>query len=313
MNLKKLLISYFFPGKWEIVVRKGNLFDPDFSKIRAADIVLKPPFNAYWADPFLLYENDKIIIFFEEFILKKNKGRIRAIELTNQGVILNNKVIIEKNYHLSFPFILKYYNEIYIIPETSTENNIKLFKSQNSLFEWIDYGLIIDNMNAVDSVLFYNNGIWYLLTSEIGGGGKDNRGTVTLLTNNSIFNSNNWIKSNSNPVVLNPQCGRNAGAILSFQNKNFRLAQNSSIDYGRSISIMEIESIDFNSYKENLFNEIQPYGLLNTNIHTINSNNGYLCFDRKLISFNSIISIQFYRIYTMLYSLFTRVLYYFKF
>ena len=72
---------------------------------------------------------------------------------------------MEEKSHLSFPFVFEFNNKIFMIPETCDEKQIRLYKCKKFPLEWELNNILIDNIEAVDSLLIYKNSIWYLITN----------------------------------------------------------------------------------------------------------------------------------------------------
>ena len=89
---------------WVIYISDTN----NFNKINIKkSIPLKTKKNIFYADPFHIAHNDIDYIFYEKFDYKINKG-ILACSKIKDNKLLDEKVILEKEYHLSYPFIFKY-------------------------------------------------------------------------------------------------------------------------------------------------------------------------------------------------------------
>ena len=274
--------------------------------LQSKDIVLKPPFNTYWADPFIVEHEDRMIVFFEEYLYNSSRGRINLVELFKDGTRSSPRVIIEEPFHLSFPNVFNYNGKYYLVPESSEANCIRLYESIGFPYEWKYCGNLIDGIDAVDTVFVEENGTWFMLTSEPGGGGGDNRGTVSIYYSDSPVSLGGWHAHPLNPVVNNYKNGRNGGAIIHYANQRIRPAQNSPRFYGESVALMAIDIINTNGYKESPYMTISPSDHQITNVHTINNANAFWCYDRVRISFKSIISVTYYRLLKLIRSQLSR-------
>jgi hypothetical protein len=288
--------NLFFPGKWEIVLTRHNPLDEDIFSHSTSDIVLTPPFWAYWADPFIITAAGRTFVFFEEYLLKSSKGRICVIEIYAEGNASLAKTIIEEPFHLSFPNIFLYKDKYYIVPESSEANCIRLYEAVNFPYQWKYHGNILDNINAVDSIFLEQNGLWFLLTSQPSGDGCDNRGSISAYFAEEPITLGKWQPHPSNPIISNCESGRNGGSILRHNGKTLRPSQNSLKTYGESLSIMDIHEISKENYRESLHKTIKPNNINVTNIHTINKEFELWCYDRVRINLTSIVSITLYRL-----------------
>ena len=83
---------------------------------------LNSPKNFEWADPFIIKHKNKNYIFFENNDLSISRGKISCGELKD-GKLSNIKDVLKFNYHMSYPFICKFKNNFYLIPETSEKKS----------------------------------------------------------------------------------------------------------------------------------------------------------------------------------------------
>ena len=102
-------LPYFY--QWNILVNVDNEISTSFSKF----IELIPPKDTFWADPFVIYKNEKYYIFLEEFDNSKNKGHLSVITLDENGNYSKPLKFLERDYHLSYPSIFEFENQLYLI------------------------------------------------------------------------------------------------------------------------------------------------------------------------------------------------------
>ena len=104
----------FFQDYWflKIKIEKDNEFSRDYKSF----VDLDSPKSVFWADPFVIARNDLFYLFVEELLFKTNKGHLSAVVLNKKGEILDSKIILEKPYHLSYPYMLAIDGVDYMIP-----------------------------------------------------------------------------------------------------------------------------------------------------------------------------------------------------
>lgn len=241
---------------WKIAIQKEN-----------QTFLLNQPKNSFWADPFVVKLQDEIIIFFEE--LKPNKlGCISCVIVDHDFNIKEKKVIIDKDYHLSFPNVFLHNHTYYMIPESSANNSLDIYKCTNFPFEWQFHSKIIDNMKLLDPVvLFFENKYW-IFANKVHDFEFDNNEKLFIYYANDLF-SGNWQAHIQNPVVTSAKSARNAGQIYSENNKLYRVSQNCSANYGGNIVVNEILNLSTTDYKEMQHHEILCPKLFK-GMHTIN-------------------------------------------
>lgn len=105
----------FVGGDWNVFLQKNE------------DKFLILPEKGFWyADPFLFKHNNKIYLFVEAFEKKKELGRIGFLSSDDNFSKLN--ILISNQYHYSFPNVFSYKDNIYMIPESSEEHAVYLYK-----------------------------------------------------------------------------------------------------------------------------------------------------------------------------------------
>ena len=249
-----------------------------FRKIGSKEIyIIKNPKNHFF-DPFIIYYQKKYICYVEDFDFKKNKGQISAVEIYENGDYKNLGICIEENFHLSFPYIFKFNNNLYMCPETKEANSINIYKCTKFPLEWKHYAVAIDKISAVDPMIFFYNNYWWLIfTSGYDNMTDHNSRLFAYYSSNPI--SGSWKPLKSNPFYNDSRRARNGGIILE-NNKIYRINQNHETGfYGASFSINEILQLDKNNLMEipiaNKENKEIPFRFS----HHFNSNNLFEVFD----------------------------------
>lgn len=255
------------PAPWHIIYNLNSNVPFNFQKFK----ILRSPKGTFWADPFVIARDNKYYLFLEEFIYKKMKGHISVVELDDKGIILSREIIIDQSYHLSYPFIFESGNSYYMIPESSCNKSISLYRCIEFPKKWEFVLNLMENISAVDTTLFYYENKWWLFTSIDDTGIKTDSFTKLFLFYSDNFPSRDWHSHPANPIVVDVKTSRSAGAVFIHEKEIYRPSQNCSGRYGRSININKITKLDENEYEEILMSKIEPQ--LNKRllgVHTLN-------------------------------------------
>ncbi len=82
-------------------------------------LVTPPPGRGY-ADPFPLERDGRAWVFFEDISYSEGRhGRISVAEVDKQGHLGDVTSVLERPYHLSYPYVFEWRDEIWMLPETS--------------------------------------------------------------------------------------------------------------------------------------------------------------------------------------------------
>lgn len=144
-------IAYQFVPNWESVMLSQS------KKV-------KNPKNRFLADPFVIKKNNQFFCFVEDYDFLTKKGSISAYKLTPNNYE-NLGYVLKEDFHLSFPFIFEFENQIYMCPETHEINEIRIYKCIDFPGKWIFHKTLIKNVSAADTMIFKSNGKWWLLTN----------------------------------------------------------------------------------------------------------------------------------------------------
>jgi hypothetical protein len=241
---------------------------------------LLPPAKSFWADPFVIKKENDHFIFFEECSYPEWKGRLAVMKINAEGVCSEKKVVLEKHYHLSYPFLFEMNGNYYLIPESSANRTVDLYHCKEFPYEWEFLKCLLSGVVLQDSTLFFYQETWWLFATTKNSSGSTSNDLLMIYYCSDIF-SGNWQSHAGNPVITDVSNCRPAGKIFMEDGKIFRPAQNNaSRQYGYSIKINEIEILNPTEYKEKLIHEISPGNFREfVAIHTINADGDLIVID----------------------------------
>ena len=245
----------FNKEQWRILYNLNSSPNSSFSIHNFKELV--PPKDRFWADPHALGIDSTLYIFIEEWIYKKNKGTINVLKISNSGELLSNSIILEKDYHLSYPFIFKDGNDLFMIPETKEAKNIQLLKCVDFPLKWEFETILKNDVEAVDSTIFKHNNKYWLFANI-----KENYGASSLeelhIFHSDKLKTSNWVAHKANPVISDVKSARPAGRFFKRNGKVYRPSQINEYRYGYGININEVLKLDENEYLEKKVSEILP-------------------------------------------------------
>ena len=112
--------------QWSIAYRFGG--EAQWSGSLEGFFRLEPPKGWYWADPFPIEVAGRHYIFFEELPLGAAKAHISVVEVDRDGGASQPVKVLERDYHLSYPFLVEEGGSLYMIPETAHNNTVELYR-----------------------------------------------------------------------------------------------------------------------------------------------------------------------------------------
>ena len=234
--------------------------------------------NCYLADPFVMRVEGKNYCLAEEYSYDTSKGSIVAYELKGNKSSRIGRVI-EESFHMSFPYLFEFKDKIFMVPETSENNDIRIYESLEFPNRWKLNQVVMTDVFAVDSMIFRQKNKWWLFTNINPDGASDACSELYIFSSDDPL-SKNWEPHLHNPVIVNSDLARNGG-ILYKNNKIFRVSQKQNFGrYGAEFSINEIIKLTNNEFIEKKVKHIKPDFIYNgLATHHCHSNSSITVFD----------------------------------
>lgn len=240
--------------QWCIFFKLGNYIAADLSAHKR----LIPGKERFWADPFLVYHEEKYYIFIEELIYSPAmKGFISVIEVDKSGNYSVPVKVLEKEYNLSYPFVFQYNGKYFMIPETYQNSSIEVYECIEFPYRWCHMMNLMEGVRAVDTTLHFHNNKWWLFTAMDESGISSYNNELYIFYADTPFTTQ-WISHPCNPVISDVKKSRPAGRIFSYRGKTYRPSQDCAGLYGKAIKINEIRELTENSYEEVQIAAIEP-------------------------------------------------------
>lgn len=265
--VKFKMIRVFFLHQWMLMFSLNEGIPGQLNKF--AKIV--PPKDRFWADPFILYKNNRYYIFIEEMKYKEGKAHISVIVMDELGNYEKPIKVLEKPYHLSYPFVFEWQGDCYMIPESGANKTLDVYRLEQFPDKCVFHKNLFNNIRAADATLFFHQEKWWLFANIQENEGTSNWVELFLYYSDNPL-SDNWIPHPQNPIVSDVRRARPAGRVYEQNGKLYRPSQDCSKSYGYGLRINQILVINENEYKEVEVRYIEPCWDKNIKgIHTVNS------------------------------------------
>ncbi len=244
-KLDKSLAGLFFIDQWVIMSAPRARYDA----LRWADFrPIIPEKDRYWGDPFILQRGSNYHVFVEEKIYATGRGRIACLTLDAEGRLLANQVVLERDYHLSYPFIFDQDGETFMMPETAEQRTLELYRCVRFPDQWQFVKTLLAGIYAVDATLLAHAGRQWIFTNVREAGGSS-LNSLSLFSAESLL-AEAWKPHPRNPVVQDIRSARPAGRIFTHEGKLIRPAQDSSRRYGYGLRFKRITRLTESEYEE---------------------------------------------------------------
>lgn len=278
--IKKIYYKFFYLlnykiHHWTIFITNTN----DFKKITLNNSqMIKTTKNYFYADPFYIKHNNIDYVFYEKFDYKKNIGHLSCSIIENNKFI-NEKTILKKDYHLSYPFIFYKDDNFYLLPEMSQSKKQQVFISKNFPYEWKLHKTIFNNVYCADPTIYEDDkkNLWLFINQSFDAF-NDLNSELYIYRINNLYEFE--LESHSlNPVIIDSRKARNAGSIFKYNDNIIRPSQNTnSISYGNSLKFNKIVSLTIDDFKDE-----EIYNLEFKNRNIIGTHHFNMYKDKSLI------------------------------
>ena len=271
------LKGFFFKSKkrrWHVSFIKTNNWDLDFSKAHT----IHNPQAGFLADPFVIEREDQTFCFVEEFSYKTNKGKISTYLLSEDSAKPLGTALEEK-FHLSFPYLIEHDKDLFMIPESASNNDIRLYKNISFPNEWVLEKILMKNIDAADTVVFYQNDMWFMLTNICSSNFSDHHSELHLFSSKKLV-SDNWSPAESNPIIFDSLKARNGGCF-AYNGQQYRVNQvHANSHYGKALQINAISKITPTTMIEKKIFSMEPNFFKNINsTHHYDKGKYFVVFD----------------------------------
>ncbi|MEB4590151.1 hypothetical protein VSS37_04085 [Candidatus Thiothrix sp. Deng01] len=265
--IRKLYNSLFRNEQWILLTSEAG----DASSLCMLGHFRKliPSRDRFWADPFVVEHEGEQYVFFEELVYANGVGHLACIRLNADGSYSDPVTILEKPYHLSYPFIFKYQGQYYLIPETAENHTIEVYRCEAFPYRWVFEKNLMENVEAYDSTLLEHAGRWWMFVSMRNHQSCSPSEALYLFYADNPL-STQWHAHPQNPVVARASHARPGGGIFEEGGRLYRPSQNCAGVYGRGLNINLIRQLDTSTYREETVSRYVPDGANDMNgVHTL--------------------------------------------
>ena len=113
------------------------------------------------ADPFLIQEDSTWYLFFEVYNNQSQQGDLAVATSNDAKRWKYEQVVLDESFHLSYPYVFKWQEEYYLIPESFEANAVRLYKAVDFPSQWTFVGNLIEGREFVDPSIVHFNDKWW--------------------------------------------------------------------------------------------------------------------------------------------------------
>uniref|UniRef100_A0A0E0D4N2 Uncharacterized protein n=1 Tax=Oryza meridionalis TaxID=40149 RepID=A0A0E0D4N2_9ORYZ len=206
--------------------------------------------SSFVAKPFLFLQGDAIYMFFETKNPITSQGDIAAAVSEDAGVTWQQLgVVLDEEWHLSYPYVFTYKNKVYMMPESSKNGDIRLYRALDFPLKW-ELEKVLLEKPLVDSVIINFQGSYWLLGTDLSSyGAKQNR-EISIWYSKSPLSP--WIPHKQNLIHNTGKMlsTRNGGRPFIYNGNLYRVGKGQGGGSGHGIQVFKVEILKSNEFKE---------------------------------------------------------------
>lgn len=191
--------------------------------------------EAYTADPFGLWRDDRLTVFVEHYDHVVRHGVIAAYHYDQALQLIEMREILREAWHLSYPHVFEDGGETYMLPEQSRGGRTILYRAESYPWVWRQAAVLID-APLVDATPFRHEGRWWILAAPRG-----RREADTLLAFYADALTGPWTAHAANPLLVDRGRARPAGTVFHVDGVLHLPTMDCRGTYGKSVCISRLD------------------------------------------------------------------------
>ncbi len=258
------LQTAFVEGTWNVGVLNAAIADVVKSGVTSEGAKWLLPMGDFAADPFVIESDGKRRILYESYDRRDRKAAIRSVEFGHKDTIADDKLAIDRDSHLSYPFVFELDGERWCIPENSAEPGVRAYRLDTGGMPSGEPVLMLPEIRACDATLLRHDGRLWLFCTRADKGPNE---ALYLYSAPSLTGP--WEAHVANPVKIDVGSARPAGALFYHEGELYRPGQDCIKNYGAAIVIHRVSRLTRTHFDEEPVARIEPAAPYPRGVHTL--------------------------------------------
>lgn len=188
------------------------------------------------ADPFALRWQGRWHLFVEVVERGSRRGRIALATSDDLTTWTYAGGVLDEPYHLSYPFVFEHDGACWMVPETATAGQVRLYRATQFPSRWVLDTVLLRGAPYKDSSLVQHDGSWWMFTET---SSRHTNDELRLFRSGTLQGP--WREHPASPVVRHdPTAARPGGRPLVCGDRVLRFAQECGTTYGRQVGAYEV-------------------------------------------------------------------------
>jgi hypothetical protein len=256
-------------SQWFLAYRfSGGARSPHWAGDLTEYACLVPPKDRFWADPFPLERDGRHYVFFEELVFARRRAHISVMEVRRDGTRSAAVKVLERPYHLSYPFLFEHAGALFMIPETGDNRTVEVYRCRRFPDEWTQETVLLEGGFFTDATLHRAHDRWWMFANLSPDG---TQGADELNLYHAADPLGRWTPHRMNPVKSDIRGARPAGGLYEAAGALYRPGQIGAPIYGRGVSINRVVRLSPEEYRETEVQRVLPTHPREVlGVHTVN-------------------------------------------
>lgn len=237
-------------GSWSVgMVMSDNPLDIDVNNItwHPYGKYIQHPSTGMFADPFVVEDNGKYYVFFEQMSGKRNSnwGNIGLLASKDLKYWEYKGLVIEEPFHMSWPNVFRYKGEWYMIPEIAASGEMRIYHATSFPYDW-EVASVPDkfkNVHFADPMIYQKIDTTYMWVNI------DNK--LRLYYTANLLGE--WTEHPMSPVHNTLQDCRPASTVYTYGGGTLFCTQDPKYGYGTGVNAWLLDSISNTYYADHKF------------------------------------------------------------
>lgn len=233
---------------WAFAWRRYDAPQPTSSAIIAGSelTLFRDDGKRYFGDPFGFTHEGADWVFVEELPFATGKGIISAARLEPDGTMATPRPVLELPCHLSYPQILTFDGQIWMMPESSANRTIEIHRAVAFPGRWERHATLIEG-SFHDATMFAHGGAWWITAAE-----ADWQASTwdTLAVFRAAHPLGPWHRVGHGAVLTDVRSARPAGTPFVVDGRLVRPAQDCTGGYGSALTLAEVTRLDATGFTQ---------------------------------------------------------------
>ena len=191
----------------------------------------------FLADPFGLWREGKLYLFAEAYDYRTKCGYIEAMVLDKNFTVVEKRVVLKEDWHLSYPYVFEAEGEIWMLPEGYKSGRLTLYKAVEFPWRWQAEPRFVFPEAAIDATPYFHAGRWWMFyTPPAPKVARTN--TLKLATADNLFGP--WDKIPTQTLREDIHGARMGGTPFTVDDNLVLPTQDCSRTYGGALQLLSL-------------------------------------------------------------------------